>query len=51
MDWSLSSRPRQALAGQYQLLSDVSYLATVTRTLVRENVFIPDEQMLMPRGV
>ena len=29
----------------------VGMRATVSRTLVMENVFIPDEQMLMPRGV
>lgn len=29
----------------------VGMRATVSRTLMMENVFIPDEQMLMPRGV
>ena len=29
----------------------VGMRATVSRTLVMENVFIPDEQMLMLRGV
>jgi alkylation response protein AidB-like acyl-CoA dehydrogenase len=29
----------------------VGMRATVSRTLVMENVFIPDEQMLLPRGV